>query len=77
MDENLDTKMLGTEVTVAIREWEKKQCSRKVCLIIGFSSQEGPAFIEYAKTCGQDVIWGKPGPSPDQMKSDLHRLLST
>ena len=50
MDENLDTKMLGTEVTVAIREWEKKQGSRKVCLIIGFSSQEGPAFIEYAKT---------------------------
>ena len=74
MDENLETKMLGTEVTVAIREWERKQ-GRKGCLIIGGSSHKNPAFIEHAKACGQNILWGKPGPPPDQMKADLFRLL--
>ena len=82
LDQNFGAKgqLTGHDVTLTVRSREKL-CSRSHRLvIIGVTGDQGldtelQGFDCSARQCGQDLVWGKPFPTPDMMRESLRPLL--
>ena len=77
--------LLGTEITRQYRTHEQSQLALAAggaprlvtpVVIIGITGMKDESFDSKAKAMGQDCVWGKPLPSPKQIREQLLELLA-